>query len=180
MQCVQYVAVCCSVLHCVAVCCSVLQCQWRLIRRLGLHVLWCAAVCLQRVAVPMPSYQPRLRLRVPYAKVRAKNRHIFAAVGGQVRGLHNLQRRHMVHEGFVFVKFVEIGNPAVEADAVCCSVLRCDAVCCSMLQCDAVSKALQQLELIQRVSLCCGELQCVAVCCSVLQCVAVSMAPQRF
>jgi len=139
---------------------------------MGLHVL-CVAVCLQRVALPMSSYQACLGLRVPYAKVRAKNRHVFAAVGGQVRGLHNLQRRHMVHEGFVFVKFVEIGTPAVVADAVCCSVLRCVAVRCSMLQCDAVPKALQQLELIQRVSLCCGELQCVAVCCSVLQCAAV-------
>jgi len=26
LQCVEYVAVCCSVLQCVAVCCSVLQC----------------------------------------------------------------------------------------------------------------------------------------------------------
>ena len=48
LQCLQCVAVCCSVLQCVAVCCSVLQCA-----TVCCSVLQCAAVCcsvLQYVA----------------------------------------------------------------------------------------------------------------------------------
>jgi len=79
LPCVAVCSVCCSVLQCVALCCIVLQFVAVCCSVNGaLSDAWsctccgvsqCVAVCLQRVAVPMSSYQACLGLRFPYVKV---------------------------------------------------------------------------------------------------------------
>jgi len=98
----QCVAVCCIVLHCVAVCCSVLQCQWRLIRRLELHVLWCVAVC-----------------RSVFAACCSANVVLPGVLGASFPICQSLA---MCCSVFIMLQCV----------AVCCIMLQFVAVCCSV------------------------------------------------
>ena len=141
LQCVQCVAVCCSVLQCVAVCCNVLQ---------------CVAAC--SVVQCIPVY---LRATVAIVVSSAAMSHGQHSTVEENRGNLEMQRRAC------YFPLAAVCCSVLQCVAACCSVLQCVAVCCSVR---GLRRSRDRATCLL-LSPDCSVLQCVAVCCSVLLCV---------
>ena len=99
----QYVAVCCIMLHCAAVHCSVLQ--YVAVRTLQcvVHVLQCVAVCCS----------------------------VLQCVAVCCNVLHYVAVRTLQCMCCSVLQFVAVCCSVLQCVAVCCSVLQCATVCCS-------------------------------------------------
>jgi len=116
LQCVECVAVCCSVLQCVAMCCSVLQCV-----AVGCSVLQSVAVWCSAGACSCGVW--RCRVLQCYA-VRCIVWQFVVAQATERLGVTG--------------RYVLVRCSVVQCGAVWCSVVQCGAVLCSVVLCVAV------------------------------------------
>jgi len=98
LQCVEYVAVCCSVLQCVAVCCSVLQCV----------AVWCAYRWIVRTSINFSMYTPCTHIRTIhlYTPSHSYLNHSFT----YALFIHSPTTHLHTHHSLIYAPFIYIGS----------------------------------------------------------------------